>query len=143
MQREGLRRRSFVVRYLTLFGGEAGSKVCVILAFAYLARALGPRDFGAIELALSVTIFFVLAAETGLGSYGARIVETAPDRASQLIPQAGLLRAMLAVPAYAIIVAIAPTVVAAAMSVARFARRSARRMPTGQSSVRIVPSLRR
>jgi len=107
VQREGLRRRSFVVRYLTLFGGEAGSKVCVILAFAYLARALGPRDFGAIELALSVTIFFVLAAETGLGSYGARIVETAPDRASQLIPQAGLLRAMLAVPAYAIIVAIA------------------------------------
>jgi O-antigen/teichoic acid export membrane protein len=100
---EGLQKRSFVVRYLTLFGGEAGSKLCVLIAFAYLARALGPRDFGAIELALSMTMFFVLAAETGLGSYGARIVETSPDRAAALITQAGLLRTALALPAYAII----------------------------------------
>ena len=100
---EGLRRRSFVVRYLTLFGGEAGSKLCVLVAFAYLARVLGPRDFGSIELALTMTIFFVLAAETGLGSYGARIVETEPHRAAELIPRAGLLRAMLAGVAYAII----------------------------------------
>ena len=103
MRVEGLRKRSFVVRYLTLFGGEAGSKLCVLIAFAYLARALGPRDFGAIELALSMTMFFVLAAETGLGSYGARIVETSPDRAAALIAQAGLLRTALAVPAYAVI----------------------------------------
>lgn len=103
---EGLTRRSFVVRYLTLFGGEVGSKLCVLLAFAYLARVLGPRDFGLIELALTMTIFFVLAAETGLGSYGARIVETAPQRASELIPRAGLLRAMLAVVAYTMILAV-------------------------------------
>lgn len=103
---DGLRKRSFVIRYLTLFGGEAGSKLCVLLAFAYLARVLGPRDFGAIELALSMTIFFVLAAETGLGSYGARIVETAPHRAAELIARAGLLRAMLALPAYAIVLAL-------------------------------------
>ena len=82
--RDGLAQRSFVVRYLMLFGGEVGSKLCVLVAFAYLARALGPRDFGAIELALSTTIFFVLAAETGLGSYGARIVETNPERAGHL-----------------------------------------------------------
>jgi O-antigen/teichoic acid export membrane protein len=106
VQPDGLRKRSFVIRYLTLFGGEAGSKVCVLLAFAYLARVLGPRDFGAIELALSMTIFFVLAAETGLGSLGARIVETEPHRAPELIARAGLLRAMLAVPAYAIVLAL-------------------------------------
>jgi O-antigen/teichoic acid export membrane protein len=100
---DGLRRRSFVVRYLTLFGGEVGSKLCVLGAFAYLARVLGPRDFGAIELALSTTIFFVLAAESGLGSYGARLVETAPERAAELIPRASLLRALLALPAYAMI----------------------------------------
>jgi PST family polysaccharide transporter len=103
---EGLARRSFVVRYLTLFGGEVGSKLCVLLAFAYLARVLGPRDFGLIELALTMTIFFVLGAETGLGSYGARIVETAPQRAPELIARAGLLRAMLAVAAYTIILAL-------------------------------------
>jgi O-antigen/teichoic acid export membrane protein len=106
VQHDGLRKRSFVIRYLTLFGGEAGSKVCVLLAFAYLARMLGPRDFGAIELALSMTIFFVLAAETGLGSYGARIVETAPHRAPELVARAGLVRAMLAIPAYAIVLAL-------------------------------------
>jgi O-antigen/teichoic acid export membrane protein len=98
-----LARRSFVVRYLTLFGGEVGSKLCVVIAFAYLARALGPRDFGAIELALSTTIFFVLAAETGLGSYGARVVETDPQQAGQLVARAVLLRLMLAVPAYALL----------------------------------------
>ncbi len=104
--RQGLQRRSFVARYLMLFGGEVGSKLCVLFAFAYLARTLGPRDFGVIELALSTTIFFVLAAETGLGSYGARIVETNPERAGELVARGSLLRAMLAVPAYVIIVAI-------------------------------------
>jgi len=104
--RDGLAKRSFVVRYLMLFGGEVGSKLCVLVAFAYLARALGPRDFGAIELALSTTIFFVLAAETGLGSYGARIVETNPERAGQLVARAILLRSMLAVPAYLVLVAL-------------------------------------
>jgi O-antigen/teichoic acid export membrane protein len=100
---ESLQRRSFVVRYLTLLGGEAGSKLCVLIAFAYLARTLGPREFGAIEVALSMTMFFVLAAEAGLGSYGARILETAPHRAATLISQASLLRAALALPAYAVI----------------------------------------
>jgi O-antigen/teichoic acid export membrane protein len=104
---DGLRRRSFVVRYLTLFGGEVVSKLCVMAAYAYLARVLGPRDFGVIELALSTTLFFVLAAEAGLGNYAARSVETSPGSASQLIPRAGLLRAMLAVPAYLIILALA------------------------------------
>ncbi len=103
---DGLRRRSFVVRYLTLFGGEVGSKACVLLAFAYLARVLGPQRLGAVELALSMTIFFVLAAEIGLGSYGARVVETAPHRAAELVPRASLLRAMIAIPAYAVILAI-------------------------------------
>jgi O-antigen/teichoic acid export membrane protein len=103
MQIEGLKRHSFVVRYLTLFGGEGFSKLCAFGAFAYLARVLGPRNFGTIELALSVTVFFVLGAESGLGSYGARLIERSPQLAPKLIPQVALLRAMLGVPAYLII----------------------------------------
>jgi PST family polysaccharide transporter len=103
MQIDRLRRRSFVVRYLTLFGAEALSKLCVLIAFAYMARVLGPRDFGVIELALSITVFFVLGAESGLGSYGAKVVETAPEQATQLIPRVAVLRAMLGVPAYLLI----------------------------------------
>ena len=101
-----LRRRSFVVRYLTLFGAETVSKLCVLVTFAYLARVLGPRDFGTIELALSITVFFVLGAETGLGTYGARVIETSPDRAAQFIPRVVVLRAMLGGPAYLAIVAL-------------------------------------
>jgi O-antigen/teichoic acid export membrane protein len=101
---DGLKRRSFAVRYLTLFGGEVTSKLAVLFAFAYLARALGPGDFGAVELAVSTTVLVVLAAELGLGSYGARVVETSPEVAAQLVPRAGLLRFMLAVPAYLLLV---------------------------------------
>ena len=41
MKIDGLKRHSFVVRYLTLFGGEGFSKLCAFGAFAYLARMLG------------------------------------------------------------------------------------------------------
>jgi O-antigen/teichoic acid export membrane protein len=104
-----LRRRSFGVRYLALLTGEIGSKVCVVVAFGWLAHVLGPGDFGAIEFALSVTIFFVLAAECGLGSYGARLIEETPHRAPELIPQVGLIRATLALAGYLVMMAIAAT----------------------------------
>ncbi len=100
MQTEGLKRHSFVVRYLMLFGGEGFAKVCAFGAFAYLARTIGPREFGLVELSLSVTVFFVLGAESGLGSYGARLIERTPSQAASLIPQVAILRAMLGIPAY-------------------------------------------
>ena len=103
MRIEGLKRRSFVVRYLTLFGGEGISKLCALGAFAYLARALGPHRFGIIELALSVMVFFLLATETGSGSYGARLIERTPDMMPQLIPRIIVLRALLAIPAYTVL----------------------------------------
>src|SRR5262245_29473610 len=100
MQVDGLKRHSFVVRYLTLFGGEGFSKLCAFGAFAYLARVLGPRDFGRVELALSVTVFFVLGAESGLGSFGARLLERSPRAAPTLIPQVAIVRLLLGIPAY-------------------------------------------
>jgi len=103
MRIDGLRRHSFVIRYLILFGGEGFSKLCAFGAFAYLARTLGPRNFGTVELALSVTVFFVLGAESGLGSYGARLIERSPGLAPTLIPQVAVLRGMLGLPAYAVI----------------------------------------
>jgi O-antigen/teichoic acid export membrane protein len=103
----GLRRHGFAVRYLTLFGGEAFSKVCVMVAFAYLARALGPRDFGIIELALSIAVFFVLGVESGMGSYGARMVAARPEEIPTLIPRVMLLRTLFSLPAYVIVVLVA------------------------------------
>jgi O-antigen/teichoic acid export membrane protein len=90
-----------------LFGGETFSKLCVMAAFVYLARVLTPQDYGIIELALSVTVFFVLGVESGMGLYGARVVAAAPERISQLVPQVMLLRALLGVPAFVVILAAA------------------------------------
>ena len=98
-----LRQRSFGVRYLTLFGGEVFSKLCVIAAFAYLAHVLEPAEYGVIEFALAITVFFVLGVESGMGLYGARVVSAQPERVGQLVPQVMLLRLALAVPAFAAI----------------------------------------
>jgi O-antigen/teichoic acid export membrane protein len=102
-----LPRRSFAIRYLTLFGGEAFSKLCVIAAFAYLARVLSPRQYGVVELALSVTVFFVLGVESGMGLYGARVVAADPARIPRLVPQVMLLRVVLGIPAFVLILAVA------------------------------------
>jgi len=90
----------FSKRYLTLFAGEVLSKLCVFAAFAYLARVLGPSGFGLIELALSITLFFVMAVDGGLGSYGARVVSARPDEAPRLLAQITAIRAIAAVIAY-------------------------------------------
>lgn len=94
------KRHTLTGRYVTLFSGEAFNKLCVALAFAYVARVLGPADFGRIELALSVTLFFILGIESGLGPYGARIVASEPARTGQLVARVIVLRGMLAIPAY-------------------------------------------
>ena len=104
---ENLRSRGFFVRYLMLLGGETFSKLCVMAAFAYLARVLAPRDYGIIELALSVTVFFVLGVESGMGLYGARVVAAEPARTPRLVPQVMLLRALLGLPAFAAMLAAA------------------------------------
>src|SRR5687767_2557505 len=79
------RAGGFSKRYLTLFAGEVLSKLCVFAAFAYLARVLGPSGFGLIELALSITLFCVMAVDGGLESYGARVVSARPDDAPRVL----------------------------------------------------------
>jgi O-antigen/teichoic acid export membrane protein len=102
-----LRARSFFVRYLTLSGGETFSKLCAMAAFAYLARVLGPSQYGIVEQALAITMFFVLGVESGMGLYGARVVAADPGRVAQLVPQVMLLRAALGVPAFVVIISLA------------------------------------
>jgi O-antigen/teichoic acid export membrane protein len=103
----GLRPKSFVVRYVTLFIGEAFSKLCVLGAFAYLARVISPAELGLVELALSITVFFLLGVESGMGLYGARIVAASPGEIPRLVPQVMLLRGLLGVPAYLVMLLVA------------------------------------
>jgi len=102
-----VRPRPFLTRYLTLFGGEAVSKACVLAAFAYLARVLSPGDYGNVELALSIAVFLVLGVESGTGAYGARLVAADPARIPQLVPQVVWLRGILSLPIFAVTIAAA------------------------------------
>lgn len=104
---EPLRQRSFAIRYITLTAGETFSKVCVMAAFAYLTHVLSPAEYGIIELALSITVFFVLGVESGMGLYGARIIAAHPERATRLVPQVMLVRAILAGPAFGLVLLVA------------------------------------
>lgn len=100
MRIDQLRRHSFAVRYLTLSGGETFSKLCVMAAFSYMAHMLPPSEYGMVELALSVTMFFVMGVEGGMGLYGARIIAAHHERIPSLVPQVMVLRAIIAAPAF-------------------------------------------
>lgn len=91
------------MRYITLFGGEAISKLCVMGAFAYLAHVLPPSEYGVVELALSITLFFVLSVESGMGLYGAGILAAHPERLPQLVPQVMVLRVVMGAPLFALL----------------------------------------
>jgi len=85
-----------------LAGGEGIGKVAGFVAFAWLARALPAESYGAVELAASMTLFFGLVVDLGLGPIGAREIARAPGRAPELaahIPAARLLLALVALPA--------------------------------------------
>jgi O-antigen/teichoic acid export membrane protein len=57
-----------------------------MVAFAYLARVLGPSQFGAIEFAIAVTAVCAVVAECGLAPYGAREVGKNPSALARLVP---------------------------------------------------------
>lgn len=84
-----------------LSGGELVSKIAGFAAFAYLARALTPEAYGAVELAVALALFFALIVDFGFGPIGAREIARDPARAPSLaaeVPAARLLLAVLAVP---------------------------------------------
>lgn len=84
-----------------LSAGEFLGILLGMVAFAYLARALGPEVYGAVELAVSITLIFSVAVDLGSGAIGAR--EVARDRSlvprfAAEIPAARLVLAALAIP---------------------------------------------
>lgn len=67
-------------------------------ALAYLARALSPGDYGEVETAFAVNVFFVLGVEGGMSAYGARIVAADPSSVRALLPRIMLLRVLASIP---------------------------------------------
>ncbi len=53
--------------FFLLVAGEMTAKVLTFASLTYLARTLGPTDYGFIEFTLAVMVFFSLPADLGLG----------------------------------------------------------------------------
>jgi O-antigen/teichoic acid export membrane protein len=92
--------RRLLVNYALLSAGEAISKIFAFLAFAYLARVLGPDTYGAVEFAIAITMFFNLVVEGGLGLLGAREIAKDEKSVKLLTSHIIVLRSLLAIGAF-------------------------------------------
>jgi len=88
--------------FVALSGGEVLGKLAGLVAFAYLARVLGPEYYGSVEVAGALLVFFSLIIDFGYGPVGAREITHHPEKLAQyagMIPAARVLLALLCVPA--------------------------------------------
>lgn len=88
--------------FISLSSGEIIGKIAGLLAFAYLARVLGPTPYGSVEVALALLGFFTLFVQFGFGPIGAREISQDPatiDHYAAVIPGTRLLLVMVCIPA--------------------------------------------
>jgi len=88
--------RKLALNFFLLVAGEITAKLLTFASLTYLARTLGPADYGFVEFTLAVMVFFTLPADLGLGSYGAREIAHNPSNASRLLHAVTGLRMALA-----------------------------------------------
>jgi len=87
--------------FAVLSGGQLLSKVFGFIAFAYLARVLGPKDYGSVEYAIGLAVFFSMIVDLGLGPVGVRELATGEETVQSLaanIPLARLGIVLVAIP---------------------------------------------
>jgi O-antigen/teichoic acid export membrane protein len=101
---EAKRTPRLAVNFTILSSGECLSKLFALVAFAYLARILGPREFGHLELTLAIIFFFTLLVDCGLTPYGAREIAKDNDAVAHLAVHVMLVRGVLAVGAFTLLV---------------------------------------
>lgn len=87
--------------FATLSLGETFAKIAGFLAFAYLARALGPAAYGSVEVAVALVMVFGLVVDFGLGPIAARDISLDASRAPGLAASVPAARLLLALPAFA------------------------------------------
>src|SRR5688500_3169509 len=92
--------------FLILCSGELLAKVAAFIAFAYLARALGPTEFGYVEFAISIVTVLAVWLDCGLSTYAAREVAKQPSSVSRITVHILLLHYVLAALCYVGLVAL-------------------------------------
>jgi O-antigen/teichoic acid export membrane protein len=88
--------RRLASNYSLLVAGEALSKVFSFAAFMYLARILGPKNYGYLEFTLAVMVFFTLLVDMGTGPWGARQIPRDPNKIPETTAFVVLLRLLMA-----------------------------------------------
>jgi O-antigen/teichoic acid export membrane protein len=88
--------RRLAINFLFLSCGESLAKLLTFASFSYMARTLGPWNYGIVEFTLALMVFFTLPVDLGLGSYGAREIARNPQNADRLLHEITGLRLMLA-----------------------------------------------
>ena len=81
---------------ISLCSGEAVGKIAGFVAFAYLARTLGPESYGLVELAVAISVIFMLLINFGYGSIGAREISKDPSTIRSFIAKIVTARLFLA-----------------------------------------------
>ena len=77
------------------------SKIVTFVAFAYLTRKLSPENYGYVEVAAALAVFWSIVVDLGLGAIGARELAKDPKQVESLsatVPAARLLMAIVVVP---------------------------------------------
>jgi len=90
-----------------LTGGEFISKLFTFASFVFLARVLGPENFGHLEFMLAVMIFFTLLVDFGSSPYGAREVAKDHSKIKEVLANISILRGLFAVIGYILLTALA------------------------------------
>jgi O-antigen/teichoic acid export membrane protein len=95
--------RKLAFNFFLLVAGEMTAKLLAFASLSYLARILGPTDYGFIEFTIAVMVFFTLPADLGLGAYGAREIAHSPANAPQLLHAVTGLRMALSLCSMAVL----------------------------------------
>ena len=93
--------RRLLRNLVSLSTGELTSRLIGFTAFALLARRLDPNQYGAVEFAVALALFFAMVVDFGLETIGARSIARNRDEVDRLaaqIPAARILMALVAVP---------------------------------------------
>lgn len=95
-----------LVDFAVLSGGQLIAKLVGFIAFAYLARVLGPRDYGSVEYAVGLAGFCAMVIGFGLGPVGVRELAHSDDKLVSLscnIPVARAVLVAFAIPGMALV----------------------------------------
>ena len=94
--------RRITVNFLSLFTGEATSRVLQLLISIFLARSLGKEDFGIFSFSFAFGFLFMIIADFGLGTLLVREISRDKKSASRCLFNGAAIKALLAMLSFAL-----------------------------------------